>query len=85
MYNDLIEHFPTVLALLALAFGAAVFLFWHYFARMEKKLDKMCDSLGNVVTRNECNNRHADLLRFVDAILGVTNCKTCRGDKNEQV
>jgi len=83
LYTDLVEHFPTIIALLGLLATVCVFLFWHMFRRMEGKLDKVADSMSNVVTRTECEHRHADLTSFIQAVLGITNCKTCRDFKEK--
>ena len=85
MYNDLIEHFPAVIALVVLLGSACVYMFIHFFNRMEKTMDKLCEAMSHVVTRTECEQRHADLINFVQAIVGVTNCKTCHGKREGDV
>ena len=86
MYNDLAEHFSTIVALLILFAGTTLALLRHFFIRMEKKVDEISNSFSKTVTRDECEHRHEDLLKFVQVLTGITNCKTCKGEEgNEHV
>jgi hypothetical protein len=85
LYNDLIEHFPTVLVLLGIFAAATVGLVRHFYLRMENKVDDIGKSLTNVVTRSECETRHKDLFGFIQAIVGITNCKNCQGEQRQEV
>ena len=78
--QDVAKYFSTVdLPLLGLLVAALLGLLRHFFLRLEKKVDDISKSMGSAVTRDECEHRHADMLGFIRAIVGITNCKTCNG------
>jgi hypothetical protein len=69
MFPSLVEHFDfTIWALLTVG-AALVFLFWHLIIRFERKIDKLFEIMGNMVSHAECVQKHKDLLILVNALI----------------